>query len=464
MRILLVLAGLALLAGCTHPAANAPSTTPGPTLEPGLVPRAPANDVRPELAHASVRPDVTVAKTTLGGLGGGPGAAEPNLAVGPDGTLYAANPCAIWRSSDNGTTWKETAHKGQTGCGDGDIAVDSAGNVYWLGLVGPGVSFQASNDRGETFGKPVDISNKSAFDREWIDATPDGHLYTAWRGSKGMEFRSSHDGGLTWGARVVAGPDGDGGPVTHDSTSRTLYLPVVDQADTTGTTPAKVHVYVSRDEGATWTVRDTATFTRTSPVEPNGYVSDFPVTAVDTNGTVYLVYSADATGLPGVAPPEGGSRYGIWMQVSHDAGANWTKPALLSTPGKDARMPWIAAGKPGRVAVAWYENVVGTPGESVPDEWNVHMWESVTADQATPVGQTLSLTATPNHVGSLCTSGTGCVAGGDRSLLDFFEVAIDTAGQPIAVWSASVGGTGVGVAAQGTDIHFGGLTGGTPLV
>jgi hypothetical protein len=112
--------------------------------------------------------------------------------------------------------------------------------------------------------------------------------------------------------------------------------------------------------------------------------------------------------------------------------------------------------------VAWYEGALGTTGETLPDAWNVKLWESVTADQAAPVAKTVTLTTSPNHVGALCTSGGGCTAS-DRSLLDYFEIALTNEGQPVAVWASSIAGTGVGVAAQGTDIYFGGLASGTPL-
>ncbi|MCA1811031.1 MAG: glycoside hydrolase [Halobacteriales archaeon] len=466
-----------LLAGClggqgTTTSASTPST---PTLAPGLRPRESAADARPALVEPQAMPQVLVAKTTLGGLsptgggpGSGPGAAEPNLAVAADGTLYASNPCAIWRSGDGGKSWKETAHKGQTGCGDGDIALDGAGTLYWLGL-GGGIPFQVSTDRGESFSKALDLSDKGGFDREWIDATPDGKLFATWRGndkegSAMMAFRATLDGGATWQPQVKAGADGDGGPVAHDPTTHCLYLPVVDLGPLAGVEKPAVHVYTSSDLGGNWTEHKAATLPRSSPAEPNGYNSDFPVVSVDTNGTAYLVYSADATGLPaGQAPPEETALFGIYLQASKDGGATWSAPRLISTPGKDARMPWVAAGKPGRVAVAWYEGTVGTAGETMPDAWNVRLWESVTADQDAPVAKTVTLTSSPNHIGTLCTSGTGCIAS-DRSLLDFFELAITPNGQPVAVWSSSIGGTGVGVAAQGTDIYFGGLSSGTPLL
>jgi hypothetical protein len=458
---------LLLLAGCTASSPNGSSPHAG-TSAPGLVPREAASAPRPDLIAPKVLPQVLVAKTTLAGLplvGAGPRFAEPNLAVGPDGALYVSNPCAIWRSDDGGKAWKETQHTGQTGCGDGDIALDGAGNLYWLGL-GGGIPFQASTDRGETFAKAFDLSNKTGFDREWIDAMPDGKVFATWRGRDKekhaiMDFRASLDGGKTWQANVKAGEDGDGGPVTHDPTTGRLYIPVIDLGPLQGTDRPTVHVYTSDDHGTTWGAHSAGQLPRSTPAEPNGYNSDFPVISVDTNGTAYLVYSADASGLP-LAPPEETAIFGIYLQVSKDGGSTWSAPRLISTPGKDARMPWVAAGKPGRTAVAWYESTVGTPGETVPDAWNVKMWESVTADMAAPVSKTVTLTSSPNHLGALCTSGGGCAVS-DRSLLDYFEVAIDAKGQPIAVWSSSIGGTGVGVAAQGTDIYFGGIADGTPL-
>ncbi|MEA3202935.1 MAG: repeat-like domain [Thermoplasmata archaeon] len=254
-----VLLAALLLAGCSGTPAPT-STTASATATPaaGLVPRESAADVRPALSDPQVLAPVLVAKTTLAGapfVGGGPGAAEPNLAVAPDGTLYASNPCAIWRSGDGGKGWTETAHQGQTGCGDGDIALDGAGNLYWLGL-GPGIPFQASTDRGESFAKAFDVSNKTGFDREWIDATPDGKLFTTWRGAgpdrqNAMEFRASLDGGATWQPKKVAGADGDGGPVAHDPTTGRLYIPVIDLGPDTGLDRPTVHVYTSTDLGDT---------------------------------------------------------------------------------------------------------------------------------------------------------------------------------------------------------------------
>src|SRR5205085_1101338 len=138
--------------------------------------------------------------------------------------------------------------------------------------------------------------------------TPDGKLFTTWRGADAennaaMEFRASLDGGATWEPKRVAGADGDGGPVAHDPTTGRLYLPIIDLGPQAGLAKPAVHVYTSTDLGGNWTHHQAATLARSSPAEANGYNSDFPVVAVDTNGTAYLVYSADATGLPAGAAP-----------------------------------------------------------------------------------------------------------------------------------------------------------------
>lgn len=449
---LLVVALLA--AGCTQPKMAETTATTSATT-------AAANMTTPALGTLKAAPTVLV-----GPSGGG---AEPNIAVAPDGALYISSPLSFWRSSDGGKTWVATAARGAEGGSDGDIAVGPDGTLFWLGLFGKSgraVPFQASRDGGESFSSAVDVSATTGADREWIDADAAGHIYTTWRGSAGgqpvLEFRASFDGGKTWEPKTVVGADGDEGPVSHDAAGR-LYIADVDQAATAGLAQANVYVYTSADQGKTWKGSLVTTMPRTSPVEPNGYASDFPVVAVDGNGTAYLVFSADATGLPaGQAPPEEAARYGTYLSVSRDHGGNWTAPRLISDPSKDARFPWVAAGAAGRVAIVWYESVVGVPGEMLPDEWNVRLWESLSADGAQPMSATVILTETPNHVGAVCTSGTGCAAA-DRSLLDFFEVAISPAGQPLIAYSASVAGTGVGVAVQQTTVHFATLAEGPSL-
>lgn len=463
-RVVLLLVIAALLAGCAQPA---PAVTENevPTIV-KADPFHPSVGAATELSMPTVAFDVLLDQ---------PGFAEPNIAAAYDGsTLYIANPGRVYRSDDAGKTW----NKGTSvdGGGDGDISVDENGTVYYLGLFGPdnkNIPFSKSYDKGETWTESVDVSAGSGSDREWLDVTPDGKIFATWRGvanatpgslpfgldglsTPQIEFNGSPDGGETWTGVVRVGPDGDAGPVVHDPVTGALAVAVADFADLVGTAQPVVHVYVSKDQGATWEGHDTAKLGRTSPVEPNPYATDFPVAAFDGDGALYLVYSADSATFPGgVTPPEEIGLYGIYLQVSQDLGETWSAPQLISDPSKAARFPWIAAGSPGRLAVVWYENVRGVPAELLPDEWNVKLYESIDGGAT---GVVATLTKTPNHLGSLCTSGTGCLAA-DRSLLDFFEVAIALDGQPIVAYASSTLGTGFGVAVKPTEIYFVTVTG-----
>lgn len=219
----------------------------------------------------------------------------------------------------------------------------------------------------------------------------------------------------------------------------------------------------SYDDGKTWELKPVFEPPQSVAVGLIGFATSiFPVVAADQNGTLYVVFSVDQQFLPATTPKPA-ARFGVYMMVSHDQGDTWSEPLLLSDPDHVALMPFIAAGAAGRVAVTWYENTYGLPSDFLSDLWNVKMWESITADQAAPTGLTVQLNGEPNHIGAVCTAGTGCLAG-DRSMLDFFEVVISPDGQPKATWAYTVLGTGIGVAVVGPDIYAGGVADGTPLL
>jgi hypothetical protein len=394
-----------------------------------------------------VRTDVTL----------GPGAGEPNIVVAPDGGIYITPIDHVYRSLNGGQSFQDLGTSKTDGHGDGDLTVDAQGRLYWLGLSGSSgaIPFQSSDDQGTTWTAPTDLSGNQGTDREWIDATPDGVVHAYWRDNRGLVYRHSGDRGATWGPAVIMrGDAGADGPIVHDPTDpHRVYVSVPDGNG--------IELLVSEDDGASWDQHLVAPGPSDffNPAFPT---SLFPVAAVDTAGTVYVVWSWSQAS-PSVTKVL--TRQGVLLTYSVDHGLHWSTPIPLSDGGKDGRMPWITAGRPGRVAVTWYQSVLG-PGAAndvVPDEWDVKLWESVTADSPAPVAQTVTLSSSPNHIGSVCTMGLFCAAGGDRCLLDYFEDTTDVAGQPVATWSSCVLGTGVGVAVQGTDIHFGGVTGGTPL-
>jgi hypothetical protein len=377
--------------------------------------------------------------------------------VAPDGTIYITPVSNFYVSTDGGKSFTDRGTDKTTGHGDGDIAVDDRGCVHWMGL-GGGIPWQVSCDQGKTFSKAVDVSDGTGSDREWIDAVG-SQIVGSWRDSAGYVSITSQDYGQTWGPKVkVSASSFLGGPVIHDPTMPTrLWLPAVESN--------RVDLYRSDDAGASW---------KASPVMelPNGAADllqstqIFPVVAADASGHLYVVVSTKQVTNENVDPtltPKQASIYGIYLTQSNDLGATWSEPRLLSTPQKDGVMPFITAGATGRIAVVWYENVVGLPDDVLPDEWNVKMMEGIGMENGTGQTTTVQLNGAPNHIGGLCSNGLACVAGGDRCLLDYFEVALNPQGQPVVTWSSCALGTGVGVAVQGTTIYYGGIATGTPL-
>ncbi len=398
----------------------------------------------------------------------GQGSGEPNVAVAPDGTIYVTPIDHVYRSDDGGATFTDLGTSQTKGHGDGDIAIDATGRIHWLGLFdgSNAIPYQFPDDRGESFSKVVDVSKKTGSDREWIDVTPDGHVYAAWRdGSQGYSFNTSPDGGKTWGDKVKVADDTLGGPIIHDTTQMSrLYIPAVDFsgviAGGSPTQEAQIVVMISNDTGASWSKTVIAS-SRGSPGDIFS-TSIFPVMAADRAGNLYLVISLKQDTAPGAAPKQG-TQYGVYLYKSSDHGVTWGAPLLVSPSLKVAIMPWIAAGATGSIAITYYQNTLGLPNENLPDEWDVMLLEAVDADAGAPHFQAAKLTDTPNHIGAVCTSGTACLAG-DRSMLDFFEVAIQPNGYPVAAWASSTAGTGIGLAVQGTDIQARAVTGGTSLI
>ncbi|MEA3166507.1 MAG: hypothetical protein QOJ26_1379, partial [Thermoplasmata archaeon] len=124
MRALAALALLLLLAGCTSP--PAPVTDPAPTAGPAMQvidPQAP----RPAVQAPTFLPPVELGTLTLG--------AEPSVAIAPDGTVYVTTPLALWRSDDQGKTFKPM---GEASCPAAQLPSCPGLEAYDPGLVGGG--------------------------------------------------------------------------------------------------------------------------------------------------------------------------------------------------------------------------------------------------------------------------------------------------------------------------------------
>jgi hypothetical protein len=136
------------------------------------------------------------------------------------------------------------------------------------------IMFSRSRDGGRTFTVPLEISDESGDARDSDDTVegvvpsigPDGEVYVAWAGPKGLYFDKSTDGGHTFGTDTLisAMPGGwdqpvaglerhNGMPVTGVDLSNgpnrgTIYLNWIDERSG----DPDVFVSASRDGGRTW--------------------------------------------------------------------------------------------------------------------------------------------------------------------------------------------------------------------
>ena len=370
------------------------------------------------------------------------GSSEQAITIGKDGTMAITSLSWLKFFTDvwKGPFGSTPAYQGSqmdanigksVGGGDADIDIGSTGTLHATTLVfffnpnfnalqlGVSAITCPGADTSNNFTNcKAQILDQTQSDRQWI--TSDGaRVYVAYHDSGNsslVHVQRSDDDGFTFkraGDPIVAQGNVTGGstfnnengPIVADPISHNVYdvyaagEPGIQKA----TSATFNHVYVSRsiDFGKSWT----ATQVFEAPLF-HALNNIFPSLAVDpTDGTLYAVWSDAAT---------------VALSKSTDQGSTWSAPVTVSSaPNNSAVFPWVAA-RNGTVDVVFY----GTPATSKDDPsavWNVFMSKSTDAGAHFTQVQ---VSKTPNHVGVICTNGTGC-APGTRNLLDLFEVAID---------------------------------------
>lgn len=398
---------------------------------------------RPPSRQPSVNPNIplpnapTFGHPVISGIGGF--GYEENLRSDPTNParIYtsvpgsaAADTSWIWRSLDTGKTFKwipaalpltgkvNACHGG----GDTELAVDSAGHLYFNDLTLANFSTWRSDDFGASFG--VNCTNVSVpdavVDRQWYtldgDPTNGGTIYLAndevgnggvlcgngLGGTVGnnvlVMYRSPVTGMLGATAGMIFGPANHVTPVLScdegimgnneiSPVATTLGQPNGLGGYTTLTSPVK-HVYVIHDNLAVNQIR----LGRCFPVAFGA-----PVTNVSDpsglNCTDLLVKdlgpnARTAANFPTMAIDKSGNLYAVWEQAPTDANSNiigdtvlmysystnegntWSTPIQIDTSGSPDGVlhnnvfAWIAAGDDGRVNIAWY----GTTGLSNPND------------------------------------------------------------------------------------------------
>ncbi|MFY9588901.1 MAG: hypothetical protein WAT66_15770 [Actinomycetota bacterium] len=377
--------------------------------------------------------------------------AMPSIWAARDGVTYVAGPwglttlgTVVWRSLDGGRTFRSASPPlaagvadprmrpcpASLGGGDADIVTDRTGRAYFLDLYLAGVTVGVSTDRGATWRCNTVAATSPEDDRPWLAPAPlaDGE-----------------------------GPNIDAYLVYRDF-GTTGLIPVVGEI----AKPVSLHLDVTRDGGATWTQR--TTFARngvgyTGPLftAPDGTLyqvyqnraSVMIARSTDKGRTMRLIRVADRYASPanqwlGGDVDAAGNVYVAWVDQgtwdvmlsrSRDHGVTWSKPLRINHPASEtAAMPWVAAGRAGDVAVAWY----GSDGTFAPGtapttaRWYPWVARSVNATSASPSFSRTRLSPTPMRFGPLCLIGIGCA---DRRVGDFFEIDIGPDGALMASYA-----------------------------
>jgi len=345
-------------------------------------------------------------------------------------------------SSDNGATWSPArplcACKGKGQFDPIIEVVPDTGDVYALFMIEFNVVFTKSTDHGQTWSAPVPTWGNAAWnDKPVLAMSNDGRdVFTSWNGPTGGDpwVAQSHDFGETWSQVKVINSKryyfAFGADVANDGTvyfseSGLTYTASGKGGKVYG--PIEHHVFVSRDNGATWVDRLVATVQPGIPCVAAGCTTDFyaghTALSVDGAGNVVVLYDG--------ATADGGLQR-IYARHSSDRGVTWSLPAQLSATGEQAETPAVVSTGSGDVR-AWYYQTSG--GANV-DAWNI--WYRRSTDGGSTWSAPLRISDATSGAAYKTAAGFLEVYG------DYGEIAITSEGKTIAIWGEGISYTGPG--------------------
>ncbi|MFN2594386.1 MAG: sialidase family protein [Actinomycetota bacterium] len=386
---------------------------------------------------------------------------EPSLRIDNKGNVYSCGPqgstAAADRaqlSLDHGDTFRllgepPTGRIAPGGGGDCEIATapeknaNGDYNLYYAGLEQlANFSASMSSDEGREFVGTSTSEAAPTVDRQWMAASGAQTNYLYYNETPGGgTVQRSDDGGLTYGLASAPGnaaPDIDRpGPIVIDDNpdhnpdgnkNETLY-----GVYTAGNS---VKLFRSTDRGQTFT----QTVVSTTEGNPS---SLFAVLDIDTKGNLYAAWAEKQS-------------YDVFYSYSTDQGKTWSKKQLVNRAGASSNlMPWIVAGDPGRIAIAFYcSSVDGSPEDAAfQAPWYVCVNQSSNALSTHATFSQVRATSHPNHWGQICTGGIGCTTGGDRTLYDFITARLDpTTGRLFVVFTQSNKVSGAAAGGPSIDV------------
>src|SRR3954471_18641883 len=402
----------------------------------------------------------------------------------------------IFRSNDGGQSFHlaEGNFLGKPatciGGGDNELQPDPVNNnLYCSDLQGlTNFSNSMSTDSGRTWQTSCSSVNGAGVDRQWIGVDTNGHKTPVGAGSDLGRLYEDYDNvnqdtnqdnelgnqlvmnesvdGVHYGSNCVAagvpclGPaavisrdEGIPGNVVVDDNAGSPFLHTVYAVHTSASNHSVAVSYCRGkpgDKTAAQVANDCTDPSQVAPDDPghvnvNGkeslprakgnYITGtlFASMAIDTAGNLYVTWAEYPVGADDTPAGPGV----VKLAISTTGGASWQGPFNVSPPelGNNV-MPWVAAGSPGRVGIAWYgARAASEGGKFGPDtldhgSWNVFYASSVDALQSGP--PSFDVTRVTDHqtkFGNVSTQGLG--GSPDRSLGDFRQVHTGRDGEAV---------------------------------
>ena len=400
---------------------------------------------------------------------------EPSLALAPDGKHIAVcvpggvGTTSDWYSSDGGKTWHTSHTSSDNGGGDCEIDFLPNGTLLNADLEISDSAIRYSKDFGKTW-KGTQTAGIEQ-DRQWFAHSKDGKTaYLVYHdfAAEGEFYAVSHDGGLTWpqteSAEPVNGIDqvalpgiGAGtpgtpaslvdqgvntfsGPMLVSPDGKDMYvLYSISDAKSNLTTPTSPAYGPTRGIVVAHKGPEDQFFSNDYAVANDGASTSgaiFPWGSVDKAGNVYVFYNSDKGAKPG--------HYHTYYVFSKDKAKTWSKPIKVDDAPLNAGAQVYAtgaAGAPGVIDIAWYGHKGAGTNDGLANVWDIQFAQVRNADTTHPqITRAPVAPHDPIHRGSISLGGLiGQLEGGDRSLLDFFELAIGNDGMAQIAYADNYG-------------------------
>ena len=377
---------------------------------------------------------------------------EPGIATGPHGVLVAnactanaGGPSTFWLSRDNGATWSTGFPIGSSaiGCGDADAVVGSDGYYYSLTL-GTGVSVYSSRDAKHwtqaSFPPP---HGEDQPDRPWLVPLPQhpgtvlmlnsegGGDVVAWRstdhaktftGPIPVTGGANSEAGLTLGSRPLVDP-------RNDQQLHMFYETVgaagLQQAGSSQFPLSQLWEASTGDGGKTWSSRQVLDVTTAFGVSAGSLGHLLPATAIDKNGTIYIVVSVRL-----------GNGTATHLYLLHSTVTGWSMPVRIDRGAPSNVFPALAVAAPGHLFVSWYTAAAADFNDSKA-RWFEEYAASPDGLAAHPTFAQRRLgDGVPVHVGGIDNMGNvGSSLGQNWGLRDFQSIVVDSCGNPHVAWA-----------------------------